>query len=498
MRVMQSRIQRVDTFVTRIAGFGGKLLGVLVILGMVLPTSVLAAGASPTLPAAEWVEPKGINIVDLVGQVPEETLKDAILVVSGTGIVRYVSGSRVNDTVTITVKINPRYTEYNTGSEILKFANFDCLGQPANFDQWPSIMPAGKMRVFDSGVDITDQVIRFQYFPAGFHQPSRSPNNNERYDKVMVDPPTRDGNGSLTIPANMGCEITAPGYLRNMTATLTFEQPSVIQVQTLGSQTFTYRTYIGIGAAGTLESLRNQMMGRFGGRHDKFDLDPPAGTDFVIVNYPPASADAGAWGNLDLNLRNPTGGTYRLGNANIGAPGLSVDHFNSMGLSLYGQWHDTGATPSDPYLRFFDNAYFLSAPEVFIPDSIPYDPCMTNGGCPDALLQLIYNATMQMTITYLKVEQSACTAETYTYRPLRMAGPIWAPGSQTQTAADSPYRFSAWESPFFPADDVLDKFVYLPMIARAPDICTPVTPPPLADCPCGVFTADGRMVDFIR
>ena len=471
------------------------LLLALILFGGVPATPVLATNDSPASPIAEWVEPKGINIVDLGGQVPEETLKDAILVVSGVGIVQYQSGVRTGDTVTVTVKINPRYDEYNTGTEVLRFAMFSCLGQPANFDQWPSIMPAAKMRVFDSGVAIMHQVMRMQLYPAGFQQPNRSPNSNERYNKVMVDPLNRDVSGNILIPANAGCEFITPGYLRNMTATFVFEQPSLIQVQPVGSQSFTYRTYIGIGAAGQLESLRNQMMVRYGERHDKIDLTPPADADFIIVNYPPASAAAGAWGNLGLNLRNPTGGTYRLGNADIGAAGLSVDHWNTMGLALRGQWHDTGATPTSPYLAFFDNPYFLSGPEVFIPDSIPYDSCMTNGGCSPALLQAIYDATMQMTITYLKVEQSACTAESYTYRPLRMAGPAWTPDSLT-TAASTTHRFPIWDGPLFP-DDGLDKFIYLPMIARPPDTCTPVTPPPLADCPCGVFAADGRMVDFI-
>ena len=78
-----------------------------------------------------------------------------------------------------------------------------------------------------------------------------------------------------------------------------------------------------------------------------------------------------------------------------------------------------------------------------------------------------------------------------------MAGPTWTPGSLASVTANIPYRFPTWEGPLFP-NDVLDKFVYLPMIARPEEICVPVTPPPLADCPCGVFAGDGRMVDFIR
>lgn len=470
------------------------LLLALILFGGVPATPVLATNDSPASPIAEWVEPKGINIVDLVGQVPEETLRDAILVDSGVGIVQYQSGVRVGDTVTITVKITPRYSVRPN----ITYSYFACLGQPGTFDQWPSIMPTAKMRLYEGGVDITDKVFWLSVIPAGFQHPSRATTVGDRYDKVTIDPPNRDPDGSVIIPANMGCEILAPGELRNLTATFTFVSPPLVEVLPLGSQSFTYRTYIGIGAAGQLESLRSQMLARFGPRHDKFDLIPPLGTEFVFVKYPPAAANAGASESIAVNVRNPTGGTYRLGNANIGAPGLSVDHFNSMGLSFNGQWHDSDANPSSPYLTFFDNPYFLSGPEVFIPDSIPYDPCMTNGGCSPALLQAIYDATMPITITYLKVTQSACTADSYTYRPLRMVGAAWTPGSLTSATANTAYRFPTWASPLVPGDDPLDKFIYLPIAFRSPEVCTPVTPPPLADCPCGVFAADGRMVDFIR
>ena len=71
---------------------------------------------------------EGLNIVDLVGWVPDSDLTGAILQYTpGYGILRYKSGQRVGNTVTITATAYPRfYTDSGWNGSL-----FGCLGQGA-------------------------------------------------------------------------------------------------------------------------------------------------------------------------------------------------------------------------------------------------------------------------------------------------------------------------------------------------------------------------------
>ncbi|MEM2446629.1 MAG: hypothetical protein QW734_08230 [Candidatus Bathyarchaeia archaeon] len=85
--------------------------------GHAAPAANEECGTADTVSSAEvsWLEPRGLNIVDLVGFVPDQDLAGAIISYSpGYGIVRYQSGVRVGNTVTITTKVYPRYIKDTT------------------------------------------------------------------------------------------------------------------------------------------------------------------------------------------------------------------------------------------------------------------------------------------------------------------------------------------------------------------------------------------------
>ncbi len=426
----------------------------------------------PAAPGAEWLEPRGLNIVDLVGLVPENHLADAIISYSGVGgILQYVSGQRVGDSVTIQTRISPGYLPNNTV--------FNCLGQIAALDQWPSNTPASQMQLFASGVDITDQIAFVETFASGQVLPTQNtqPGNSgaDRYLKTFHQ--SVYANGKLQIPANGGCNIFMNGAHTDLTATFTLSAPSPIAIQYLGSETFTFHSYVGPGFAGQLESLRQQMEARFPGiRHDKFTLTPPAGAEFVLVHIPPTPANAGAFAPLERNLTRPTSGSYRLlhQDGNL----LSVDHTNLMGLPLQGQYKDADLSPGAEFLLRIVDVDQVASPEYFVPPGISYDACMTNGGCSEALLDQIWNAPADLTVYYYRVERTGGGLDRI---PVRPVGPAWVP-----VAARS-LRSARWSAP---REDVQ---IYLPVIL------SPLVLPgdDATGCPCGWFTPDGRMLDFI-
>lgn len=431
------------------------------------------ADDTPALPAVDWLEPRGLNIVDLVGLVPDDHLIDAILSFSGVGgIVQYVSGQRTGDTVVIQTRITPGYLPDNTV--------FNCLGQIAALDQWPSNVPASQMQLFADGVDITTQIAFFEFFASGQvlpvqnTQPGQS--GADRYQKTFQQPSFADG--KLQLPANSGCNIFINGAVTgSLTATFTVNVASPIAVEHLGSETFTFHSYVGPGFAGQLESLRAQMEARFPGiRHDKFTLTPPAGAEYVLVHIPPTPANAGANAPLDRNIARSTSGSYRLlhRDGNV----LSVDHTNLMGLPLQGQYKDADLSPGAQFLPRIVDVDQVASPEYFVPPGVAYDPCMTNGGCPDSLLDQIWNATASLTVHYYKVTRTDVGLDRI---PIQPVGPGWSPS--TRRAATLPR----------PALAPADVQVYLPAIFN-PAV---IPPDDATGCPCGWFTADGRMLDFI-
>lgn len=423
--------------------------------------------------APAWLEPRGVNVVDLVGIVPEEVLRDSMVVYSpGNALAYYESGTRIGNTVTVRVRFE---SKGNVGAT--------CLGMPGHFDTWPTVMPAGTLRIMAGDNDVTQQIVQdFDLVPAGKIQPVRDATDMTSRYPVSRGSAQFDADGALVLPANMGCKLYLTGDFGPLTGIFTMRAPRLLEAEVLGSQSLQFRSYIGPGYAGQLESLQQQMMSRYGNRHDDLKVAAPAGTEFVWVKYPPTIA---AW---DPSW--PAGGTYRIRRSN---GKLSVDHENTMAIPLYGQFQDADFTPDARFLPYITDAVAVSSPEYFVPTGIPYDPCMTNGGCSDSLLQTIYDARMDMTVYYLQLSRWSPGLQQIS---LAQVGKKWSPGDQpfaqrtlaVQQAGDTSIAA-------LPAGVTLDESLYLPLI----QVTVPVEPDnPAANCPCGWFASDGRMVDFVQ
>ncbi len=344
-------------------------------LGAALPMPARAQDSAPlpAHPAAidvpEWLEPRGLSVLDLVGQVPEDHLRGSILVFDEAGVTQYLRGERDGDKVTIEVSMPSYENPYNT--------EFPCLGRRPLFDEWPVTVPPSHMRVFSAGREITDDVrTAFWHFPAAQAEPIRSsaPSGGpaERYAEETGGTIVPDANDVLPITANFGCTMFLRGSVSDLTAEFVFDYPPQVYIEPLDSQTFTFHSYVGPGEAGRLDSLRDQLSSKFPNRHDKFPLDIPSGADYVWLNYPPSpvSAYAAPGDTLEHNIRLPSSGTYRLIG---GGDSKSVDHVVSMGLPLAAQWRDSDLDDGN-WLELTTQTEVISAPEYFVPPGIPYDP----------------------------------------------------------------------------------------------------------------------------
>ena len=157
-----------------------------------------------------------------------------------------------------------------------------------------------------------------------------------------------------------------------------------------------------------------------------------------------------------------------------------------MAIPLYGQFQDADFTPDAKFLPYFTDATAVSSPEYFVPTGVAYDPCMTNGGCPDSLLQTIYDARMDMTVYYLRLERAAGGLQQVS---LAQVGAGWSPGDQPFARTVSTAASAA------PAAAQAENSLYLPVIIALQQI-EPDNPG--ANCPCGWFADDGRMLDLVQ
>lgn len=452
------------------------------LLPMAFPDRAQAVSASPSAP--DWLEPRGISVVDLVGLVPEAQLVDTIVSSRvGTGILQYVSGQREGNTVTVTVRVYPRYWTDGTSNA----TTFGCLGKPAIADEWPVAVPPSTMRLFEDGKEITSEILvsPMDYVPAGQVWPNNGGSDWWRYDFLWGQKTIFAEDGSVAVPANMGCVYNIGGHRTNLTATFVVTTATYLTVEQKGQQDFVFHSYIGAGNAGHMAKLNEQMNGRYGTRHDKFDLTIPAGTDYVLVKYPPTPVDP-YMGQPAINVFLPSSGTYRINGADNT---LSVDHVSSMGMPLFGQWQDADQKGGD-YLRFFNNSTRIASPEYFVPAGIPYDACMVDGGCSEALLKRIYDSEMTMTIYYYRV---ARIRDGLTRIPLKQVGPDW---SAVVNAAQPAFAQATATIPQQTVPE-LDESVFLPLIFTAEPVVVELPDGDPTGCPCGWFDEIGRMFDFV-
>ncbi len=463
------------------------LLLVALSLSTAPPVDAQAVSASPAAP--DWLEPRGLSVVDLVGLVPEAQLVDTIISSRvGTGILQYMSGTREGNTVTVTVRVYPRYWTDGTNNA----TTFGCLGKPAIADEWTVAVPPSTMRLFENGTEITSEILvsPMDYVPAGQVLPNNGGSDWWRYDFLWGQKTIFAADGSVSVPANMGCVYNINGHRTNLTATFVVTTANYLTVEQKGQQDFSFHSYIGAGNAGQMAKLNEQMNRRHGNRHDKFDLAIPDGTDYVLVKYPPTPVDP-YMGQPEINVFLPSSGTYRI---NAGDNTLSVDHVNSMGMPLFGQWQDADQKGGE-YLRFFNNPTRIASPEYFVPAGIPYDACMVNGGCSEELLDRIYSAEMTMTVYYYRV---ARIRDGLTRIPLKQVGPDWSAALTAAQSAFAPAAFAPVTATI-PQQTIpgLDEAVFLPLIFTAEPVAVELPDGDPTGCPCGWFDEFGRMFDFV-
>lgn len=422
-----------------------------------------------TIPAPPWLEPRGLAVYEMVGQVDEEELRGAMIVNQpGSGVLLYDHGTRNGDQVEITVQVVPGHVTWGGVSH----TRIGCLGQIATSDTWPVASPEALMDIFAGGLAVHQAVDFIDYYPAGLRQPVAGPDEWDRYGWERIEP-TFAPDGSLLLPPNLGCSIWMTGRHENVTARFRLTAAQRVQIETLGRRTFSAESYIGPGATGMLDSLMQQMMGRFPLRDTKSTLKPFDGTDAIFVKFPPAVDPyvliPGEYGQLG-------GGTYRFALLN---GGLSVDRINSMAIPLDGGWQDADQVKGSDYLPYSARGSYMSGPEYILPPGFAYDPCMTHGGCPDELLDQIYGATYEFTVYYHRVTRA--TNAGLARVPLRQTGPVWSAGAGERSAGAEAVQ---------PAAAQQEHTQYLPIVlAQQPEEPT--------GCPCGWFDADGAMVDFV-
>ncbi len=461
--------------------------------------------AAPEAVQSDWLEPLGLNITDMVGWVPESDLAGAIIQYTpGYGILRYVSGSRDGNTVTITAKAYPRFFSSSGWNGSL----FGCLGQGARIDELGSVSPATRLRVYTpDGQEVTQQVGGYYYQPAGQIKPIRSPKESEqanlyRYWESDLLSTGFDAEGALVLPANMGCELLI-SYQNYAELTLVFRAEVVpaVSVTVLGRQSFQFPVYFGPGYVGHFDALRDQLDAACTTTPSVVaNMSIPTGTNYFLFNYPPMPIDpyTAFPSNPSGNLDRPTGVTYRFQTSR----GLTVDHVVTMGLPASSHWVDQDQAASAQYLPYANGTVRFNLLETLLPPGIGYDPCMVNGGCSSAKLAQICSTAVSAQMIYLQVDRIQSGLSRV---PLQMPGPTW-----NAAAASSVPGLETAPEAAAPAGGTIRK-AYLPLLVLSPKPTPTPTPAPtstpaiepddLAGCSsnggCGWFTSDGRMVDYI-
>ncbi len=462
------------SWIVRALRFGLCLLAVLVVCGLGL--LALPAGSAP--PAADppvWLEPRGLSVVEMVGQVPDEVLAGTILSYGdGEGIVVYDAGRLDGDRLVITTTIYPRVliVPWLPRAEM---AQFGCLSQAPHFDHMGTVVAPSTLRLFeDDGEDITAKLLFMTVtgmdlaLPlAGSEQPFRYPQTD--FGPGRPYPLPLDAQG-LHIPASSGCAIGLPdeGY-DVLTGVFTLAAGRRSEVRLLGRQQATFHSYIGPGGVGIFQPLMAQLLDRYGSRHERIGLETPPEADFCLVKYPPMPGDPYTDYNqaYQLNAARPSSGTYRLANHSTA---LSTDLVFSAGWSLGRAWQDTDQVPGSVYLPAFGPLLELAPPEYVLPAGVAYDPCFTRGDCPDELLQEIVDAEMWLEIDYLRVAHPYVDGD---WVPVRLAGPAWPAVAAAVSVSETTSA----------------TVILLPIVVTQPQDNP-------SDPPAGWFDAAGRLLDL--
>ena len=484
------RNQRTGSQLCSLRLFVGVSLLILTVLVITFVQRVEADSTTTTDPSAQlrppaWLEPKGINVVDVVGLVPESHLRDIVIdYITGTGITVYKSGSRSGGQVTVNVAYLPENRE-----------EVHCLGKPAELDEHANVSPPGTMRIFDNGADVTHRVTELRYWPGELAQPIRPSNGTgatyNRYRELTINAQF-DSTGALIVPANMGCTIELSGS--KLTAQFKLDSQNLISVTHLNTvHADDVVSFIGEGAAGGIGPFRQQMYNKFGVQYwsRKVADDIPADADYFLVKF--------KWKNVEdfgHHHDQEAFGTYRTMSSDLGGGHryVSVDHTNSMLLPVKGHWLDLDRSPGNRFLTYFDDFNRITTPEYFTPPGINFRSCMLTGNCPDSFLQQVYDVNYDMHIYFYKIER---IGDGLVQVPLRAVGPSWNARTAEPTLNEPIVVNAVPEQQSEPV--VIDR-VQMPYSIFLPTLQTQVELPdddPSAGCPCGWFDEYGRMLDFV-
>ena len=122
---------------------------------------------------------------------------------------------------------------------------------------------------------------------------------------------------------------------------------------------------------------------------------------------------------------------------------------------------------------------------------------MHQGTCSDSVLETVSKTRMDVEIYYLKVDR---IAPGLTQIPLCSVGKVWTTSNSGQQCshvaptAITQNEFMNSETITGPSEVQMDSFIYLPYVTRPVAL---ETDNPNANCPCGWFTEDGRMLDHV-
>jgi hypothetical protein len=404
---------------------------------LALATNMARANQDPTA-VPDWLEPRGLSVIELVGQVPDQYLQGSILSYGDfDGIVVYESGSREGSQVVVTASIYPR-VETSTWAPNNLITEFGCLGQSPMRDHMGSVVPASTLRVYDaSGAEVTQQIDRMFITRMGLLQPLKSSLESFRYPEDSYGPnqqyPLPLGREGLFIPPNAGCWIKIPGAnYYPLTGVFTLEFKPSVAVQIQGSQRSTFQSYIGPGNVGIFTPLMNQMVAKYGGRHGRIPLSIPPNTTHFLLRFPPTPGDAYTDTHRPppyLNADRLSAGTYRLSKD---TSTLGADLTTSAAFPVEVAWRDADQASGTAFLPVIWEPTHLAPLEYVLPAGIAYNKCFATGGCPDNLLQQIYDTVMTLEIIYLTIVGPETDGD---WVALHMAGPAWTPSSVPLTGA---------------------------------------------------------------
>ncbi|MFQ5813751.1 MAG: hypothetical protein ACE5I2_11290, partial [Anaerolineae bacterium] len=305
---------------SKLQTFNFKLL-VGVVLAFLLPTFNLTFHASrftlhasnlqsPTsnLQPPPWVEPRSLNITNLVGQVPDSLLQGVIIsAYPWDGIVQFESSLVSGNTMTITTTIHGRLHPWGT--------TLGCLGQVPRSDEMGSATPQSHLKVYTpEGSEVTSQITGGYYWPATLTQPlAGTATWQGRYDSLPLTISQSDQ--GLELPANVGCDLHMSGSYTELIGVFTLQRPAAVPVvDVLGTQPATYRSYIGVGEVGRFRPLMDQLQELYPERHTYIGMSIPPDANYIFTVYQPMPGDSTGlpYDASDPNRSLPSAGTTRL------------------------------------------------------------------------------------------------------------------------------------------------------------------------------------------